>query len=86
MRERVTALAAVSGVWIGVAAAAAGAGWLTISWPVPVVGLFVAEMGVRATRRQSRPGICSAPPISCWRSPSAARRHHQGAMGRVASS
>jgi hypothetical protein len=34
-------LAAVIGVWIGLAAAAAGAGWLTISRPVPVVGLFV---------------------------------------------
>jgi hypothetical protein len=35
-------LAAVFGVWIGLAAAAAGAGWLLISRPVPVVGLFVA--------------------------------------------
>ena len=34
-------LAAVIGVWIGLAAAAAGAGLLTISRPVPVVGLFV---------------------------------------------
>ena len=39
--SRIT-LAAVIGVWIGLAAAAAGAGWLTISRPVPVVGLFVA--------------------------------------------
>src|SRR5215475_1412252 len=35
-------LAAVSGVWIGLAAAVAGADWLPISRPVPVVGLFVA--------------------------------------------
>jgi hypothetical protein len=35
-------LAAVIGVWIGLAAAVAGAGWLPISRPVPVVGLFVA--------------------------------------------
>ena len=35
-------LAAMIGVWIGLAAAAAEAGWLTISRPVPVVGLFVA--------------------------------------------
>jgi hypothetical protein len=35
-------LAAVIGVWIGLAAAAAGAGWLTISRPIPVVGVFVA--------------------------------------------
>src|SRR5437660_11395283 len=34
-------LAAVIGVWVGLAAAAAGVGWLTISRPVPVVGLFV---------------------------------------------
>jgi hypothetical protein len=34
-------LAAVIGVWIGLAAAAAGAGWLKVSRPVPVVGLFV---------------------------------------------
>jgi hypothetical protein len=34
-------LATVIGVWIGLAAAAAEAGWLTISQPVPVVGLFV---------------------------------------------
>src|SRR5262245_22840690 len=35
------ALAAVIGLWIGLAAAAAGAGWLPIARPVPVVGLFV---------------------------------------------
>jgi len=34
-------LATVIGVWIGLAAAAAGAGWLPIARPVPVVGLFV---------------------------------------------
>jgi hypothetical protein len=34
-------LAAVAGVWIGLAAATAEAGWLTISRSVPVVGLFV---------------------------------------------
>jgi hypothetical protein len=34
-------LAAVIGVWIGLAAAVAGAGWLPISRPIPVVGLFV---------------------------------------------
>jgi hypothetical protein len=35
------ALAAIIGLWIGLAAAAAGAGWLPIARPVPVVGLFV---------------------------------------------
>jgi hypothetical protein len=34
-------LAAVIGLWIGLAAAAGAAGWLKISRPVPVVGLFV---------------------------------------------
>src|SRR5439155_26095877 len=34
-------LAAVIGIWIGLAAAAAGAGWVRISRPFPVVGLFV---------------------------------------------
>jgi hypothetical protein len=34
-------LAAVIGVWIGLAAAAGAAGWLKISRPVPAVGLFV---------------------------------------------
>ena len=34
-------LAAAIGVWIGLAAATAAAGWLPISRPVPVVGLFV---------------------------------------------
>jgi len=35
------ALAAAIGVWIGLAAAVAQAGWLPISRPIPVVGLFV---------------------------------------------
>jgi hypothetical protein len=35
------ALAAAIGVWIGVAAAVAQAGWLPISRPIPVIGLFV---------------------------------------------
>jgi hypothetical protein len=41
-RTAKVALAAVIGVWIGLAAAMGEAGWLTISRPVPVVGLFVA--------------------------------------------
>jgi len=35
-------LAALLGLWIGVAAAAGGAGWMAIPRPVPVMGLFVA--------------------------------------------
>ncbi len=44
-------LAAVIGVWIGLAAAAAEAGWLPISRPIPVVGLFVAVPLVAAALR-----------------------------------
>jgi len=35
-------LAVVIGLWIGLAAAVAEAGWLPIARPIPVVGLFVA--------------------------------------------
>jgi hypothetical protein len=33
--------AAIVGIWVGIAAAAAAAGWLSISRPAPVIGLFV---------------------------------------------
>ena len=36
------ALAGIAGLWIGLAAAASASGWLTISHPFPVIGLFVA--------------------------------------------
>jgi hypothetical protein len=35
-------LAALLGLWIGVAAAAGGSGWLALPRPVPVLGIFVA--------------------------------------------
>src|SRR5215813_3978387 len=35
-------LAGVAGLWIGFAAAASAAGWLTIARPFPVIGIFVA--------------------------------------------
>ena len=35
-------LAAGAGLWIGLAAAAASAGWLAIAEPFPVIGIFVA--------------------------------------------
>jgi len=41
-------LAAVAGLWIGLAAAAASAGMLTISRPFPVIGIFVASPLVAA--------------------------------------
>ena len=53
-------LAAVIGVWIGLAAAAAGAGWLTIYRPVPVVGLFVALPLLAAALATAWPAACRA--------------------------
>jgi hypothetical protein len=53
-------LAAVIGVWIGIAAAAAGAGWLTISRPVPVVGLFVLVPLLAAALATAWPAACNA--------------------------
>jgi len=35
-------VAGVAGLWIGFAAAASAAGWLTIARPFPVIGIFVA--------------------------------------------
>jgi hypothetical protein len=53
-------LAAVIGVWIGLAAAAAEAGWLTISRPVPVVGLFVVVPLLAAALAAAWPASCNA--------------------------
>ena len=41
-------LAGTCGLWIGVAAAASASGWLTISGPFPVMGIFVAAPLVAA--------------------------------------
>ncbi len=58
-------LAALIGIWIGLAAAVAGAGWLTISRPVPVVGLFVAvpllAAALATTSRAARDAMLSIP-------------------------
>jgi hypothetical protein len=53
-------LAAVIGVWIGLAAAVAGAGWLPISRPVPVVGLFVVVPLVAAAVATAWPAARTA--------------------------
>src|SRR5262245_20290197 len=53
-------LAAVFGVWIGLAAAVAGAGWLPISRPVPVVGLFVAVPLLVAALATTWPAVRTA--------------------------
>jgi hypothetical protein len=41
-------LAGVAGLWIGLAAAAAASGWLSIGKPFPVIGIFVATPLVAA--------------------------------------
>jgi hypothetical protein len=41
-------LAGIAGLWIGLAAAAAAPGWLAISRPFPVIGIFVASPLVAA--------------------------------------
>jgi hypothetical protein len=53
-------LAALIGVWIGLAAAAAGAGWLTISRPVPVVGFFVVAPLLATGLATAWPAACRA--------------------------
>jgi len=53
-------LAALLGVWIGLAAAAAGAGWLTISRPVPVVGFFVVAPLLATGLATAWPAACKA--------------------------
>jgi hypothetical protein len=53
-------LAAVIGVWIGLAAAVAGAGWLPISRPVPVVGLFVVVPLLVAALATTWPAVRTA--------------------------
>jgi len=53
-------LAGVFGVWIGLAAAAAGAGWVLISRPVPVVGFFVLAPLLAAALATAWPAACNA--------------------------
>src|SRR5262245_20123682 len=57
-------LAAAIGVWIGLAAATAEAGWLSISRPIPVVGLFVAvpllAAGLATAWPRVRADLCRA--------------------------
>lgn len=53
-------LAAVAGLWIGLAAAAASAGWLAIAKPFPVIGIFVALPLVAAAIAAAWPGVRKA--------------------------
>src|SRR5215468_5792149 len=58
-------LAVVIGLWIGLAAATAEAGWLSISRPIPVVGLFVAvpllAAGLATAWPRAREALLSIP-------------------------
>ena len=58
-------LAVVIGLWIGLAAAVAEAGWLPISRPIPVVGLFVAipllAAGLATAWPRAREALLSIP-------------------------
>src|SRR5262245_66393902 len=58
-------LSAAIGVWIGLAAATAEAGWLSISRPIPVVGLFVAvpllAAGLATAWPRAREALLSIP-------------------------
>jgi hypothetical protein len=53
-------LAAGAGLWIGLAAAAASAGWLAIAEPFPVIGIFVALPLAAAAIATTWPGARKA--------------------------
>ena len=58
-------LAALLGLWIGIAAAAGAAGWLAIPRPFPIMGLFVAAplvvAAIAATWPAGRHAMLSLP-------------------------
>jgi hypothetical protein len=53
-------LAALLGLWVGLAAAAGAAGWLAISRPFPVMGIFVAAPLLTAAVATAWPGARQA--------------------------
>ena len=53
-------LGAVLGIWIGFSAAASAAGWLAVSRPFPMMGLFVAAPLVAAAITATSPGARQA--------------------------
>jgi hypothetical protein len=59
-RRTKLALAALLGFWIGLAAAASAAGWLSIARPFPVIGLFVAAPLLAAAFAATWPGARQA--------------------------
>jgi hypothetical protein len=59
-RSAKLALAAATGLWIGLAAAASASGWLAISTPFPIMGIFVATPLVAAAIVTAWPGVRTA--------------------------
>jgi hypothetical protein len=59
-RSAKLALAAAAGLWIGLAAAASASGWLMISTPIPIVGIFVATPLVAAALATAWPSVRAA--------------------------
>src|SRR5215467_7523809 len=59
------AIAGVAGVWVGLAAAAGASGWLAISRPFPVIGIFVAApllaVAITATSPAARAALLALP-------------------------
>jgi hypothetical protein len=53
-------LAGITGLWIGLAGAASASGWLTISKPFPVIGIFVVTPLVTAAIATAWPGVRAA--------------------------
>jgi hypothetical protein len=56
-RSAKLALAAVAGLWIALAAAASASGWLAVSTPFPIIGIFVATPLVAAAIATAWPGV-----------------------------
>ena len=56
-RSAKLALAATCGLWIGLSAATSASGWLTISDPFPIMGIFVTAPLVAAAIAAVRPGV-----------------------------
>jgi hypothetical protein len=53
-------VASIAGLWIGLAAAAAGSGWMRVAQPFPVIGIFVATPLVAAAIASAWPAARAA--------------------------
>ncbi len=59
-RSAKLALAGIAGLWIGLAAAASGSGWMTVAQPFPVIGIFVVTPLVAAAIATAWPAARAA--------------------------